>query len=72
MFVVTVACPATGSKVTTAVRVRESSWNSEPEFRAHIRCPACGADHEWSAKDVTLSDDVEMSCPPVLPADRSG
>jgi hypothetical protein len=72
VFAVTITCPATGNKVSTGIRIRGSSWNSDPAFQGYIRCPACGADHEWSTSDVTLSDDIEIARLARLLADKPG
>jgi len=31
-------------------------WNSSGEFLAYTRCPVCQINHEWSKKDVSLSE----------------
>ena len=52
-----IVCPTTGQNVSTGIRINGVAWNSDAEFHAYARCPACGLDHEWGAKDVTLSDE---------------
>jgi hypothetical protein len=52
-----IVCATTGQKVSTGIRISGLAWNRDPGFHAYTRCPACGLDHEWGAKDVTLSDE---------------
>ncbi|HEY7298191.1 MAG TPA: hypothetical protein VH684_09680 [Xanthobacteraceae bacterium] len=49
-----IVCTVTGQKVSTGIRINGMAWNKDAEFYSFSRCPACGRDHEWSARDVTL------------------
>ena len=65
MIVFMMYCPELSRKVSTGIRIEGTTWNSAPELVAFTCCPVCGKDHEWSAKDFTLSDEVDT--PHVLP-----
>ena len=56
-----IACPTTGRKASTGVRIADWTWNSGPEFYACTRCFTCGGVHQWSAKDVILCDEAEAA-----------
>ncbi|MGC1575354.1 MAG: hypothetical protein WA813_04390 [Beijerinckiaceae bacterium] len=65
MIVFMMYCPELSRKVSTGIRIEGTTWNSTPELIAVTRCPVCGKDHDWSAKDFTLNDEIDA--PRVLP-----
>lgn len=57
MVRIMIRCSGTGYEVFTGIHLEDSQWNRASEFHAYTYCPWCGADHEWSAKDVRFSDE---------------
>ena len=60
MSLVMIACPVTGRAVSTAIETEASSFRRLPSVRAHMRCPACGQDHEWSVSSAWLSGEPRL------------
>jgi hypothetical protein len=53
-------CPVTGRAVSTAIETEANSFRRLPSVTAHMRCPACGRDHEWSVADAWLSGEPRL------------
>jgi hypothetical protein len=66
MAVFMIFCPATRHRVSTGIHIRGSTWNSKAKFHAYTHCLACGSVHRWSAEDVALCKDTDVSLPNVV------
>jgi endogenous inhibitor of DNA gyrase (YacG/DUF329 family) len=60
MSLVMIKCPVTGKAVSTAIETEASSFRRLPKITAHMRCPACGRDHEWTVSSAWLSGEPRL------------
>ena len=60
MSSVMIKCPVTGRAVSTAIETEPSSFRRLPKVTAHMRCPACDRDHEWTVTSAWLSDEPRV------------
>jgi len=60
MSAVMIKCPVTGKAVSTAIETEASSFRRLPKVTAHMRCPACGRDHEWTVSSAWLSGEPRL------------
>jgi len=60
MSAVMIKCPVTGKAVSTAIETEASSFRRLPKVAAHMRCPACGRDHEWTVSSAWLSGEPRL------------
>ena len=60
MSSVMIKCPMTGRAVSTAIETEPSSFRRLPKVTAHMRCPACGRDHEWTVSSAWLSGEPRL------------
>ena len=60
MSLVMIKCPVTGRAVSTAIETEPSSFRRLPKVTAHMRCPACGRDHEWTVSSAWLSGEPRL------------
>jgi hypothetical protein len=60
MSLVMIKCPVTGGAVSTAIETESSSFHRLPKVTAHMRCPACGRDHEWTVSSAWLSGEPRL------------
>ena len=60
MSLVMIKCPVTGRAVSTAIETEASSFRRLPKVTAHMRCPACGRDHEWTVSSAWLSGEPRL------------
>jgi hypothetical protein len=60
MSLVMIKCPVTGLAVSTAIETEPNSFRRLPAVTAHMRCPACGQDHEWSVGSAWLSGEPRL------------
>ena len=60
MSSVMIKCPVTGRAVSTAIETEASSFRRLPQVTAHMRCPACGRDHEWTVSSAWLSGEPRL------------
>jgi hypothetical protein len=66
MSSVMIRCPVTGRAVSTAIETEPSVFHKLPKVAAHMRCPACGLDHEWTISSAWLAGEphpVELPLP---------
>jgi predicted RNA-binding Zn-ribbon protein involved in translation (DUF1610 family) len=56
MPAVMIRCPNTGRAVSTAIETEASVFSRLPTVTARLRCPVCGEEHVWTAKDAWLDD----------------
>ena len=57
---VMIKCPVTGRAVSTAIETEPSSFRRLPKVTAHMCCPACGGDHEWTISSAWLSGEPRL------------
>ena len=60
MSLVMIKCPVTGRAVSTAIETEASSFRRLPQVTAHMRCRACGCDHEWTVSSAWLSGEPRL------------
>ena len=60
MSLVMIKCPVTGRAVSTAIETEASSFRRLPKVTAHMRCPACGRDHELTVSSAWLSGEPRL------------
>ena len=60
MSPVMIKCPVTGRAVSTAIETEPNSFRRLPKVTAHMRCPACGRDHEWTISSAWLSGEPRV------------
>ena len=51
-----VRCPRTGQDFSSGIETDRLSFELMPAFRATIRCPLCGVDHDWSKIDAWVRE----------------
>ena len=56
MGTVMIRCPRTGVAVSTEIDTEASDFDRLPAVAARIRCPLCGEDHVWTARDAWLEE----------------
>jgi hypothetical protein len=56
MGAVMIRCPNTGQAVSTEIETEASVFSRLPDVAARMRCPVCGEEHVWSAKEAWLDD----------------
>jgi hypothetical protein len=56
MATVMIRCPRTGRAVSTQIDTEVSVFERLPEVASSLRCPACGEEHSWTARDAWLAD----------------
>ena len=60
MSLVMIKCPVTGRAVSTAIETEPNSFRRLPKVTAHMCCPACGRDHEWTISSAWLSGEPSV------------
>jgi len=65
MGAVMIRCPRTGRAVSTAIETEPSVFNRLPDVPSRMRCPLCGEEHIWSAREAWLGE------PTLVPKDRT-
>ena len=65
MGTVMIRCPRTGDAVSTEIETEASVFARLPEVAARTRCPSCGEEHVWTARDAWLA---EPSLVPLSPS----
>jgi hypothetical protein len=67
MGVVMIKCPDTGREIPTGMVADRQKFDRTPVFFARVRCPVCGNEHEWFAKEAWVCDsaptDLSLSLP---------
>jgi hypothetical protein len=53
---VMVKCPRTGRAIPTGITTDRESFRRKPVFFARTRCPSCGIDHTWFARDAWVHE----------------
>ena len=66
MGAVMIRCPRTGRAVSTAIETEPSVFSRLPEVAARMRCPLCGEEHVWTAKEAWLEEATLVPVPPDL------
>jgi hypothetical protein len=61
MGFVMIRCPQTGGDVPTGFEMDTAEFQRAPVFFSRVRCPLCGAEHEWFAKDAWVCDSPDGS-----------
>jgi hypothetical protein len=61
MGTVMIRCPETGRPVSTEIETEPSVFERLPLVPSRLRCPLCGLEHVWTAKEAWLS------APPIAP-----
>jgi hypothetical protein len=51
-----IRCPRTGDAVSTEIETEPSVFSRLPEVAARLRCPLCGEEHVWTARDAWLEE----------------
>jgi hypothetical protein len=46
----------TGQPICTGIETDEVSFKKLPDVLAHTRCPVCGLEHAWWAREAWLAD----------------
>ncbi len=70
MGTVMIRCPRTNRAVSTQIGTEVSVFERLPEVASRLRCPACGEEHVWTARDAWLSDAPLVPQPDTEPADQ--
>ena len=52
---VMIRCPRTGRAVSTEIETEASVFERLPDVNARMRCPVCGSEHTWTAREAWLS-----------------
>ena len=60
MSLVMIECPVTGRAASTAIETEARSFRRLPKVTAHMRCPVCGRDHEWTVSSAWLSGEPRL------------
>jgi hypothetical protein len=66
MGMVMIRCPRTGDAVSTEIETEPSVFIRLPEIAARMRCPLCGEEHVWTARDAWLAE------PSLVPQIKNG
>ena len=56
MGTVMIRCPRAGDAVSTEIETEPSVFSRLPVVAARLRCPLCGEEHIWTAKEAWLED----------------
>ena len=56
MAAVTIRCPQTDRSVSTEIETEPSVFRRLPDIAGRMRCPACGDEHVWAARDAWLAE----------------
>jgi hypothetical protein len=56
MGAVMIRCPRTNRAVSTAIETEPAVFSRLPDVAARMRCPACGEEHIWSAREAWLAE----------------
>ena len=56
MATVMIRCPRTGCAVSTEIETEPSDFSRLPEVAGRMRCPLCGEEHVWTARDAWLAE----------------
>ncbi len=56
MGTVMIRCPRTNRAVSTQIDTEASVFERLPEVASRLRCPACGEEHVWTARDAWLAE----------------
>jgi predicted RNA-binding Zn-ribbon protein involved in translation (DUF1610 family) len=64
MGVVMITCPSTGRAVPTGIETDQRSFNDLPDTLSKSKCPHCGAEHVWRAREAWLAADGGSDLPP--------
>ena len=56
MGMVMVKCSQTGRAIPTGIKTDRESFRQSPVFFARTRCPACGAEHAWFAREAWVHE----------------
>jgi len=56
MGMVMINCPDTGHAIPTGLKMDGAAFKRAPVFFARVRCPACGREHEWFAKNAWVCE----------------
>ena len=59
MGVLVTTCPITGRKIETGIETDLLSMTRTPPFVAHIDCPHCGTEHEFSNADIFVCEMID-------------
>jgi hypothetical protein len=65
MGAVMIKCPDTGRDIATGMYADRDSFAATPVFFARVRCPQCGAEHEWFAKEAWVCEAVQREPQPL-------
>ncbi len=58
MGAVTIRCPRTGRPISTGIETEPAVFDRLPVVKALLRCPVCGEEHVWTAKEAWLAEPV--------------
>ena len=72
MSSVMIRCPVTGRAVSTAIETEPSVFRKLPKITAHMRCPACRQDHEWTMSSAWLAGEPPAGGTATAIEDRGG
>ena len=56
MGMVMVKCPQTGHAIPTGIKTDRESFGRSAVFFSRTRCPLCGADHAWFAREAWVDE----------------
>ena len=56
MGMVMVKCPRTGHAIPTGIKTDRESFSRSAVFFARTRCPICGAEHAWFAREAWVDE----------------
>ena len=56
MGAVMIRCPRTGGTVSTAIETEAADFKRLPHVEARLRCPLCGEEHVWTAREAWLEE----------------
>jgi hypothetical protein len=55
-----IRCPVTGRAVSTAIETEPNVFRKLPKVAAHMWCPVCGQDHEWTVSSAWLAGEPQL------------
>ena len=56
MGMVMIKCPQTGHAIPTGIKTDRESFRRSAVFFARTRCPICGAEHAWFAREAWVDE----------------
>jgi hypothetical protein len=56
MGAVMIRCPQTGRDIPTGIVTDRRTFEATAVFFARVRCPICGNEHEWFAKEAWICE----------------